>query len=64
MRPLSFVSHFWGAVQVVLGIEEAEFVEAGFEAADAGQSPLGHDDLLEQGGFDGADGAQVIFEAA
>jgi hypothetical protein len=40
----------------VLEVEEAEFEEAGLDAAEAGEAPLGHDDLLDEGGFEGAGG--------
>jgi hypothetical protein len=47
-------------VSAVVG--EAEVEEAGFEIAAAGEPPLGHYDLVEESGFEGAGGLEVIFE--
>ena len=43
-------------------VEEAEFEEAGFDAAEAGELPLGHDDLVDEGGFEGAGGLELFEE--
>jgi hypothetical protein len=47
---------------VVVQVEEAEFEEAGFDAAEAGELPLGHDDLVDEGGFEGAVGLELFEE--
>jgi hypothetical protein len=41
---------------------DAMIEEAGFDIAEADQAPLGHDDLLDEGDFDGAVGLEVILE--
>ena len=51
-------------VQVFLFVDEAEREETGFERAEAGETPGGHRDLLDQLGFEGADGLKVIEEGA
>jgi hypothetical protein len=47
---------------VVLQVEEADFEEAGFDSAEAGELPLGHDDLVDEGGFEGAVGLELFEE--
>jgi hypothetical protein len=47
-------------VHVVGVFGQAEFEQAGFQAADAGEAPGGHDDLLDQKDLDGADGPVVL----
>jgi len=58
---------FLGEVVVVgfevrLVVGEAEIEEAGFDSAAAGEAPLGHDGLVDEGGFEGAGGLEVIEE--
>jgi hypothetical protein len=48
--------------EVLLVVDEAEFEETGFEFATAGEAPLGGDDLADEGGFEGADGLEVVEE--
>jgi hypothetical protein len=48
--------------EVLLVVDEAEIEEAGFDGAAAGEAPLGHDDLVDEGGFEGAGGLEVIEE--
>ncbi len=48
--------------EVPLAVDEAEIEEAGFDGAAAGEAPLGHDDLVDEGGFEGAGGLEVIEE--
>jgi len=43
-------------------IDQAHLEEAGFQGAQAGKAPGGHGDLLDQDGFDGPDGLEVIKE--
>jgi hypothetical protein len=50
------------ALDVLLVLIEAEFEEAGFNAAVAGDAPLGHDDLVDEGGFEGAVGLEIVEE--
>jgi hypothetical protein len=57
----------WGELgvlllDVLLVVGEAEIEEAGFEAAAAVEAPLGHDDLVDEGGFEGAGGLEVVEE--
>jgi hypothetical protein len=40
----------------------AEFVDPGFEFAAAGEAPLGHDDLVDECGFEGSDGQEMVEE--
>ena len=49
-------------VEGLLLVDEAEIEEAGFDGAAAGEAPLGHDDLVDEGGFEGAGGLEVIEE--
>jgi hypothetical protein len=67
--PAEDVGQFLGLVVVVeavlfavLQVEEAEFEEAGFDAAEADELPLGHDDLVDEGGFEGAVGLELFEE--
>ena len=48
--------------EVPLVVDEAEIEEAGFDGAAAGEAPLGHDDLVDEGGFESAGGLEVIEE--
>ena len=48
--------------EVLLVVDEAEIEEAGFDGAAAGEAPLGHDDLVDEGGLDGAGGLEVVEE--
>ncbi len=43
-----------------LVVVEADFEIAGFEFATYGEAPLGHGDLVDEGGFQGADGLEVV----
>jgi hypothetical protein len=43
-------------------IDQAEVEGAGFQTAEAAKAPGGHDDLLDEEGFDGADGLVLLFE--
>ena len=50
---------------LVLGplfIDQAHLEQAGFKGAEAGEAPGGHDDLLDQEVFDGADGLELVQE--
>jgi hypothetical protein len=47
---------------VLLLVQEAEPEEGGFHEAEAGEAPGGHDDLVDEEGFDGADGLEVVEE--
>ena len=40
----------------------AEREDSGFEFAAAGEAPLGHDDLVDECGFEGSDGQEVVEE--
>jgi hypothetical protein len=46
----------------ILLVGDAEFEEAGFDTAEAGELPLGHDDLVDEGGFEGAVGLELFEE--
>jgi hypothetical protein len=49
-------------LDVCLAVGETEVEETGFEAAKAAEPPLGHDDLMDEGGFEGAGGLEVVEE--
>jgi hypothetical protein len=42
----------------------AEIEEPGFDSAEAGQAPLSGDDLVDEGGFEGATGLEVFEKGA
>jgi hypothetical protein len=43
-------------------VDEAKFEEAGFEAAATDEAPLGHDDLVDEGGFERSGGLELVEE--
>jgi len=43
-------------------VDQAQLEEAGFHGADAGEAPGGHDDLVDQEGFQGAGGLKLFLE--
>jgi hypothetical protein len=50
------------AIEILLFVGEAEFEEAGFDAAAAGEAPLSYDHLVDEGGFEGTGGLEVVEE--
>jgi len=52
---LEFLVHAFGV------FDQAEVEGTGFHAADAAKAPGGNDDLLDEEGFDGADGLVMLF---
>jgi hypothetical protein len=49
-------------IDVIAVVDEAEVEEAGLDIAAAGEAPLGHDDLGDEGGFEGAGGPELVFK--
>ena len=50
------------AIEILLAVDEAEFEEAGFDAAAAGEAPLSHDNLVDEPCFEGTGGLEVVEE--
>ena len=67
--PAEDVGQFLIAVEPVViafgiqfAVDEADFEITGFEFATAGETLLGGDDLVDEGGFQWADGLEVVEE--
>ena len=50
------------STQIAFFLMEQPVEEAGFHAAEAAEAPSGHDHLLDEEGFGGADGLVVVLE--
>jgi hypothetical protein len=49
-------------IEALVEVVGAEVEEAGFDVAATDEPPLGHYNLLDQCGFEGAGGLKVVFE--